>query len=191
MPPPQIAITMGDPAGVGPELCLRLLAAKEIHEICTPVIFGDAQVLRECAAATGLPTPKCVIAEAQWVSEKDTLCEPAVLDLAAFDRVGFQPGVISAATGAAAFHYVEKSIDAALSRDVAAVTTAPLNKEAMHAAGIRFPGHTEIFAERTHASRACMFQYSEEVRASFVTVHLGITRCRVCSRSSAFSTSSS
>jgi 4-hydroxythreonine-4-phosphate dehydrogenase len=170
---PRIAITMGDPAGVGPELCLRLLAAEDIRAICIPVVFGDAQILRDCAATTGLPSPSRMISEAEWAGGKETISGPSVLDLPAFDRVGFQPGVISAATGAAAFHYVEKSIAAALAREVDAVTTAPLNKEAMHAAGIHFPGHTEIFAERTKASRACMFQYSEEVRASFVTVHVG------------------
>jgi 4-phospho-D-threonate 3-dehydrogenase / 4-phospho-D-erythronate 3-dehydrogenase len=89
------------------------------------------------------------------------------------DVEDFTPWVVSARTGAAAYRYVERSIEAALAGQVAGVATAPLNKEALHAAGIRFPGHTEIFAEKTGAARACMFQYSDEVRASFVTVHCG------------------
>ena len=170
---PRIAITMGDPAGVGPELCLRLLSEPGILDLCTPVVFGDARILEQCTAATGLPAPRRSMSEREWTEGKESLREPVVLNLPAFDRAGFQPGKVSAATGAAAFHYVEKSIVAALAGEIAAVTTAPLNKEAMHAAGIDFPGHTEIFASRTHAQRACMFQYSAEVRASFVTVHVG------------------
>jgi 4-hydroxythreonine-4-phosphate dehydrogenase len=170
---PRIAITMGDPAGVGPEVCLHLLANPEISSICTPVIFGDASVLRECARTIGMPAPEKVVEAVDWPATFAALAEPAVLDLRVFDVTGFTPGTVSAATGAAAFHYVEKSISAALSGDVAAVSTGPLNKEALHAAGIRFPGHTEIFAARTNAARACMLQYSEEVRASFVTTHVG------------------
>ncbi len=166
---PRLAITMGDPAGVGPEICLRALASEEMRTICTPVVFGDAAVLEQCAAATGLPGAELIIAESALAS----VGAPAVLDLPTFDCTGFTPGVVSAATGAAAYHYVEKSIAVALAGYVVGVTTAPLNKEALHAAGIHFPGHTEIFAARTKASRACMFQYSEEVRASFVTVHVG------------------
>src|SRR5439155_16039296 len=82
-------------------------------------------------------------------------------------------GKISAATGRAAFTYVDRAIDAALADQVAAVSTAPLNKEALHAAGINFPGHTEIFAARTNAPRSCMMQYSDEITCTFVTVHVG------------------
>ncbi len=170
---PRIAITMGDPAGVGPEICLHLLANKAIHAVCTPIIFGDAGILARCADHLGLAAPKRILSEAEWPELAAAVDEPAVLDVRGFDSEGFMPGVISAATGAAAYRYVEKSIEAALAGQVAAVSTAPLNKEAMHAAGIKFPGHTEIFATKMNAARSCMLQYSEEVRASFVTVHCG------------------
>ena len=173
MPKPLIAITMGDPAGVGPEICLQLLAHEAVRAFATPVVFGDARLLARCARQTGLPAPRRIISEIDWEQTGATLEEPAVLDLFGFDAADFTPGVVSARTGAAAYRYVEKSIEAALARQVAAVATAPLNKEALRAAGISFPGHTEIFAEKTGASRACMFQYSDEVRASFVTVHCG------------------
>jgi 4-phospho-D-threonate 3-dehydrogenase / 4-phospho-D-erythronate 3-dehydrogenase len=89
------------------------------------------------------------------------------------DGESVQAGVVSAATGRAGFTYVERAIEAALAGEVAAVSTAPLNKEAMHAAGIEYPGHTEIFADRTKAPRSCMMQYSEEITCTFVTVHVG------------------
>jgi 4-phospho-D-threonate 3-dehydrogenase / 4-phospho-D-erythronate 3-dehydrogenase len=154
---PLIAITMGDPAGVGPEVCLQLLANAEVREFATPLIFGDLAILRRCAEKTGLPLP-----------------EPSLVrDLTLFDDTDFEPGVVSARTGAAGYGYVLASIEAALAGEIAGVATAPLNKEALRAAGVLYPGHTEIFADKTGAKRSCMFQYSDEVRASFVTVHCG------------------
>ena len=83
------------------------------------------------------------------------------------------PGKVSAACGDAAFRYVIAGIEAGLRGEVDAVCTGPLNKEALHAAGHRFPGHTEIFAARMGAERSCMMQYSEEITCSFVTTHVG------------------
>jgi 4-hydroxythreonine-4-phosphate dehydrogenase len=99
--------------------------------------------------------------------------EPAVWDLGVVRMADFEPGRINAATGRAAFAYVERSIELALSGRVSGVTTGPLSKEALHMAGIRFPGHTEIFTERTGSLRTCMMQYSEEITCTFVTVHVG------------------
>jgi 4-phospho-D-threonate 3-dehydrogenase / 4-phospho-D-erythronate 3-dehydrogenase len=170
---PIIAITMGDPAGVGPEVCLQLLANQEVQEFAIPVVFGDAQILLRCARKTGLPEPRNILSENDWPDACVVMDAPGVLDLPFFDDGDFFPGHVSAKTGAAGYHYVIKSIEAALAGQVAAVATAPLNKEALRAAGILYPGHTEIFADKTGATRACMFQYSDEVRASFVTVHCG------------------
>jgi 4-hydroxythreonine-4-phosphate dehydrogenase len=80
---------------------------------------------------------------------------------------------VSAETGRASFGYIQAAIDAALRGDVAAVATAPINKEAIHAAGINFPGHTEMFAARCESARWCMMQYSPEITCTFVTVHVG------------------
>jgi 4-hydroxythreonine-4-phosphate dehydrogenase len=169
---PVIAITMGDPAGVGPEVCLRALASEEVARICTPVIFGDASVLRACAAKTGLPFDAAVILEKDIAAAT----RPGVCDLGVIAPDAFTPGTISAATGHAAFTYVNRAIDAALAGSIAAITTGPLNKEAMHMAGFHFPGHTEIFASRTNTARSCMMQYSEEITCTFVTVHVGYTQ---------------
>lgn len=173
MSKPLIAVTMGDPAGVGPEVCLQLLANESVRAFATPVIFGDARLLSRCARQTGLPAPKRILSEIEWAEKCAGMDEPCVLDVFGFDAEGFTPGTVSAKTGAAGYRYVEKSIEAALAKQVAAVATAPLNKEALRAAGISHPGHTEIFADKTGAKRACMFHYSDEVRASFVTVHCG------------------
>lgn len=170
---PVIALTMGDPAGVGPEVCLQLLANLEVTAVCSPVIFGSAGILRRVAAATGLPLPATILRPEERALRLASLDGPAILDLGQIDSESVTPGIISAATGAAAYHYVSTSIDAALAHEVAAVATGPLNKEAMHMAGITFPGHTEIFAARTASERWCMMQYSDEITCTFVTVHVG------------------
>lgn len=170
---PLVAVTMGDPAGVGPEVCLQLLDNPEVCDFAIPVVFGDAGILERCSARTGLTAPRRVIERADWDRERGSIGAPAVLDIPGFDDPAFEPGIVSPATGAAGYRYVLESIEAAMGGQVAAVATAPLNKEALRAANVPYPGHTEIFADKTGAERACMFQYSEEVRASFVTVHVG------------------
>ena len=164
---PKIAVTMGDPAGVGPEVCLRLLQDEAIARLCTPIVFGRAAVLEQSAVQCCVAKPGKVVA---GLSEADS---PCVLDIGAIGLDDFTTGAVNAATGRAAFTYIEDAINAALSGQIAAVTTAPINKVALHAADIPFPGHTEIFAAKTHAPRYCMLQYSSEVRAVFVTTHVG------------------
>lgn len=170
---PRIAVTMGDPAGVGPEICLRLLANAELARECVPVVFGDAGVLRRVAEKIGVPFTAPILSETDWPKVARSVMSPSVLDLQCVDASAVAPGKVSAACGAAAFRCVIASIEAGLKGEVDAVSTGPLNKEALHAAGHRYPGHTEIFAERMNAGRSCMMQYSEEITCSFVTVHVG------------------
>jgi 4-hydroxythreonine-4-phosphate dehydrogenase len=164
---------MGDPAGVGPEVCLRALAEPAIQDICVPVVFGDADVLARCAARTGLPAPGKVLSQSEWPTAAGQLDGPAVLDLRLIDADCIVPGTVNADTGRASFGYIQRAIDAALAGEVAAVSTAPINKEAIHDAGVPFPGHTEMFAARTNAERSCMMQFSPELTCTFVTVHVG------------------
>ncbi len=163
---PKIVVTMGDPAGIGPEICLKLLGNTELATQCIVIVFGDRVVMEQAADQCGLPKPKKYI---RGLAEADTSC---VLDIGAIALDQFEIGTVNAATGRAGYAYVENAINAALSGQVAAVTTAPLNKEALHAAEIPYPGHTEIFTALTHAQRSCMLQYSSEVRCVFATTHL-------------------
>jgi 4-phospho-D-threonate 3-dehydrogenase / 4-phospho-D-erythronate 3-dehydrogenase len=166
---PRIALTMGDPAGVGPEICLRALASLAIAEAVQVVVFGDAGVLHQCAQATGLAMPGAVFTELDSLPV-DT---PCVFDQQQIAPDTFAVGKVAAATGLASYHYIDAAISAALAGRVDAVTTAPINKEAFRAAGIRYPGHTEIFAERARSDRWCMMQFSSEITCTFVTVHVG------------------
>ncbi len=174
MPLPRIAVTVGDPAGVGPELCLRLLADPAVAAFCTPVVFGDAALLRRVARHLGWPEPGRGINRNMWGLDWAGVNVPVVLDLALRNAEAVVPGVISAACGKAAFDAFTFAIDEALAGRVDAVATAPLNKESLHAAGFPFPGHTEILAARTHAPRSCMMLTADEITCSLVTVHVGL-----------------
>ena len=164
---PRIAVTTGDPAGIGPEVCLKLLTNPTATETCQPIVFGDRAVLEKAAAECGLPF------HAKVFSSLEEVEGPGILDFGQISAGDYETGTITAATGKAGYRYVTEAIDAALAGKVDAVTTGPLNKEALRMAEIPFPGHTEIFASRTKSERACMLQYSEEIRCVFVTTHVG------------------
>jgi len=170
---PRIAVTMGDPAGIGPEICLRLLAEETATSQCIPVVFGDAAVLNACAEMTGLPAPKRVITKAEWPGAHRQIDSPAVYDLAAITMDDFTPGAINGKTGYASYRYIEEAIRAALAGEIDGISTAPINKEALFMGGVKFPGHTEIFAAKTEAKRACMMLTSDELTCGFVTTHIG------------------
>jgi 4-phospho-D-threonate 3-dehydrogenase / 4-phospho-D-erythronate 3-dehydrogenase len=154
---PRIAITMGDPAGVGPELCLRLLRDERVRAVCAPIIYGDRGVLTRVAEHLNWPPPDAAL----------------VLAHQAIDPAAVTPGDVSAACGRAAYRYVTSAIDAALAGTVDAIATGPLHKEALHAAGVPFPGHTEILAAQTKSERVCMMLTSNAITCALVTVHVG------------------
>ncbi len=168
---PTVAITMGDPAGIGPELCLKALAEPRVLHSCVPVVFGDSRILdrvaRRCGVALSLP----VVPAADWRTSPSAR-EPLIVDCDAVDADDVEPGAISADCGRAAYTYIVDSIRAAVAEEVAAVVTAPIHKKALRLAGVPHPGHTEIFAALTDTQRYCMMLTSDEITVSFVTTHV-------------------
>ncbi|HEY2910500.1 MAG TPA: 4-hydroxythreonine-4-phosphate dehydrogenase PdxA [Gemmataceae bacterium] len=156
---PRIAVTMGDPAGVGPELCLCLLDEPRVREICVPVVFGDIGVLNRVADRLGWPKP-----QASDIRHIETTSDFAAT---------LVPGQVAAQCGAAAYRYFTEAIDEALAGRVDAIATCPINKESLHDAGVPFPGHTEILASRTNADRTCMMLTAPEITCSLATAHVG------------------
>jgi 4-phospho-D-threonate 3-dehydrogenase / 4-phospho-D-erythronate 3-dehydrogenase len=169
---PHIAITMGDPAGIGPELCLRILEDASVLETCMPAIIGDAGVLERVAGMCRLRLPRRIVSLEDWMAAPAP-GEPAIVDCAAIDGGDVTPGLVDAACGRATYAYIEAACRAALDGRAAAVATAPVHKEALHQAGIPYPGHTEIFTALTGSTRSCMMLLSDELIASFVTTHIG------------------
>lgn len=145
---------MGDPAGIGPELCLRLFTGEAPEFDADLTLFGSDKVLSDVALATGLPLAG---------------------DLIDFGPVeALIPGEISSHTGTAAYRYLTDAIDATLAGHFDAIVTGPINKESLSLAGIPFPGHTEILVDRTGAGRHCMMLTSPEITCSLVTTHCPI-----------------
>lgn len=179
MKKPLIGITMGDPAGVGPELCLRVLSESTVLDQCVPVVFGDAGVLRRVAGTCGLPAPDCVVPLKEWTKTADgsTLQgdgRQAVVDCDAVNARDVRPGEIRREYGRAAYTYIETAVNAAMAGHVAAISTAPIHKESLRLAEIPHPGHTEILAALTGAERVCMMMTSEAITVSLATIHIPV-----------------
>jgi len=169
---PILGLTMGDPAGIGPEICLRALSEPAVLAECVPVLFGDAGVLRRLAEK-GFPANVAPVVSLAEFNSSTTPTTPVVVDCAALDVAKIEPGKVSAACGKAAYSYIEQSIRAALAKQIDGVVTAPIHKEALSLAGVKFPGHTEIFTALTGAKRSCMMLYSDKITVSMVTTHIG------------------
>lgn len=169
---PRIGVTAGDPAGIGPELILRLLAEPRAVGQCVPIVFADAGVLARVAHACGLPEPERVVALTEWKNGPGA-DGPMVVDCGAVDASVVRPGRVDAACGHAAYAYIEECTRAVMARRLDAMATGPIHKESLHLAGIPYPGHTEILAALTGATRSCMLLTSEHVSVSFATTHVG------------------
>jgi len=170
---PVLGLTMGDPAGIGPEICLRALSEPSVLAECVPVLFGDADVLKCVAQAAGISAlDGRVISLAELASAK-SIEVPTLVDCATIDVASIEPGKVSAACGQAGYLYIEQAIRAAMSGKISGVVTAPIHKEALRLSGVSHPGHTEIFTALTGAKRSCMMLYSEVLTVSMATTHIG------------------
>ncbi len=169
---PKLAITMGDPAGIGPEIVVRALNHKETYEQCRPLVTGDAEVMRLAVNALGLDME--VNAINQVSDAKFTYGCIDVYDLKCVDMTEFEFGKVSAQCGNAAFVSIRKAIDLAMANEVDGTVTAPLNKEALNLAGHHFDGHTEIYATFTETKKYAMLLADEFLRVIHVSTHVSL-----------------
>lgn len=171
MTPPLIAVTMGDPAGIGPEIIARAFAAPEFHDENRCLVVGDAAMVERAARLLDLPLRVNVIEEPE-----DAAYEPGTVDvLAETDLPEDLPfGKLDARAGDAAFRYVKRAVELANAGRVAAIATAPLNKEAMHLAGHKYPGHTEILARLTGTRDYAMMLVTDELKVIHVSTHVSL-----------------
>jgi 4-hydroxythreonine-4-phosphate dehydrogenase len=141
---PIVAITMGDPAGVGPEVTVKALGREEVWACCRPLVVGDARVLAKAVDLVSAALDLRAIAEASNADFDPAA--PDVLDLGNVDVDVLELGQVSAAAGRAAVDYIEKAVELVQVGQADAITTAPINKAALKAAGVPFIGHTELLA---------------------------------------------
>lgn len=171
---PRIVITMGDPAGIGPEVSLRSLSCAELLSVCQPILLGDRSVLKSVAERCDLEIPGQFLTQSEFESvQENESSDPLLIDFQNVDLDELRPGQISSRTGRASYDYIEQAISWATASRVEGITTGPINKRALQLAGIDFPGHTEIFTQQTGSRSTCMMQYSPEITCSFVTTHVG------------------
>jgi len=167
---------MGDPAGIGPELCLRVLRDRTVLAKCRPVIFADAGVLLRVARRCGLPSPGRTVTVEDWLAGKRTAASAQVVDCRAIESGLIMPGRISAACGSASYRYIEAAVIAALAGRISGIATAPINKKALNLAGIKYAGHTEILAYLTGAKKICMMMASDRIKVSLATIHTAVKK---------------
>lgn len=168
---PLIGITMGDPCGVGPEIVVKSLARGDVHGRARAVVLGDPDRLRQAADLTGSAVR---IREIEHPRDRD----PAAGVVSCL-RVGASTrdlpfGRLYGAGGAAAYAYVAEAVRLAMAGELSAICTAPLNKEALHAAGHRYPGHTEMLAALSGTQEVSMLLTAPRLRVIHVTTHIGL-----------------
>lgn len=171
---PYIAIPMGDPAGIGPEIVVKALNDESIYNSCSPVVIGDKEVLNKalhvCKINMKLNVVDCVESS---IFDKRTI---NVIDLSNIDVETLIPGKIQAQAGKAAFEYIQKAVELAINKKVDALATTPINKESLKAAGIHHIGHTEILADLTHTKDPLTMFEVRNMRVFFLTRHVSLKK---------------
>ena len=171
---PLLGITMGDPAGVGPEITAKALARDDVRAACRPVVIGDRAIME---ATIGLLRSPLRLHAVERVG--DCAFAPGTiecLDLANVDAVALPRAAVSAEAGRAAYAYIEKGVRLCQSGAIDGIVTAPVNKEALAAAGVRHSGHTEILAELSGTKDFAMLLMGRELKVIHVTTHVSLRR---------------
>lgn len=169
---PVLAITMGDPASIGPEIAVKALLQENIHAICRPLLVGDAAVFQQITDVLKLPAKINAVND---VSEaKFEIGTIDVVDLKITDISKLEYGKIDARCGEASFQAVKKAIELALAGEVDGTVTGPINKKSINEAGHHFAGHTEIYAHYTGTKKYAMLLVEDNINVIHVSTHVSL-----------------
>jgi 4-hydroxythreonine-4-phosphate dehydrogenase len=178
---PLIGISMGDPSGIGPEICVKALSDAAIYEICRPVIIGDAGVIKNILQVLSIDMKVNAIKNISDADYSYGTIDVYDLNLVDINKLKF--GEISQMSGEAAFKTVIEMIDLAMKGEIDATVTAPINKESIHKAGHNFSGHTEIYAHYTNTKKYAMLLADENLRVIHATTHVSLRKaCDLCKK---------
>ncbi len=169
---PVLAITMGDPASIGPEIGVKALLQENIHAICRPLLVGDAKVFQQIIDKLQLKAkvnPVNKVADAKFV-----LGTIDVFDLNITDISKLEFGKIDAMCGEASFQAVKKAIELAMAGEVDGTVTGPINKKSINEAGHHFAGHTEIYAQFTGTKKYAMLLVEDHINVIHVSTHVSL-----------------
>src|SRR5436190_6319570 len=166
---PRIGITMGDPAGIGPEVVLKAVAEEEVREVCQPIIIGDAQLLAHHARTLDLQCGYEIVRRDERLP--DQTAEPVNFHL---DNIQghIEPGIESGVAGKAAGGYIEAAVELCAAGSVDAIATAPINKRSLFLGGYSFPGHTEFLAHLTGTEEFAMAFVAANLRIVLISTHV-------------------
>jgi 4-phospho-D-threonate 3-dehydrogenase / 4-phospho-D-erythronate 3-dehydrogenase len=174
---PILGITIGDPAGIGPEITLKALQEKELYEISRPLVIGSRKVLERTAEQMGQAVSLHTVQHPE--EGLYTYGTVDVLDVDNVDVTALQMGVVQAECGKASFEYIKQATEMALRQEIDAIVTAPINKEALKAGNVPYIGHTEMLADLTKAEREMTMFSIENVKIFFLTRHVSLAEaCR-------------
>ncbi|MBO1511816.1 4-hydroxythreonine-4-phosphate dehydrogenase PdxA [Metabacillus bambusae] len=170
---PIVGITMGDAAGVGPEIILKSLAKEEMYEISRPLVIGDSKILERAKSFVNseLKVESVNAENLDYLAYEYGTVYCLDLNLLSEELT---VGQVSPEAGHAAFKYLETAIELAKQQKISAICTAPLNKEALHKGGHKYPGHTEILADLTGTQDFSMMLSAPNLKVIHVTTHVGI-----------------
>ncbi len=169
---PLLAVTMGDPAGIGPEVVAKALALSGVRRLCRPLVVGSVSVMERTIKALRLPLKVVPVSEGAIPGARPR--EVLVLDPLDRPLGRFKVGVAAAATGAASVAFITTAVRCAEQGLVDAMVTAPINKEAMHLGGYAYPGHTELLAALTKSAEVGMMILGGPLKIMFVTTHVAL-----------------
>ena len=170
---PVLAITVGDPGGVGPEIAVKALAVKRVYEICCPLVIGTRALLENALNFSGLPGFQVrAVNEPQEGRYEHGVMD--VLDLENFPLSELKHKTVTAAQGRASVEYVIRAIELALAGKVDGTVTGPINKAAINSAGFHYSGHTEIYADKTGTRDYTMMLADGSFRVSHVSTHVSL-----------------
>lgn len=172
---PVIAVTIGDPAGIGPEIVLDSLTSKEIYDRSIPIVIGSVNLLRRCAKEVGIEG--IVINPINEPSEAcGTVGQVDVIDVPVDGMDELKPGLVQVEGGLASDAYIRKACALALEGKIDAISTAPINKESLRAAGIEGIGHTEMLAQYLDADNPLTLFVTENMRIFFLSRHFSLRK---------------
>ncbi|MBS6519459.1 MAG: 4-hydroxythreonine-4-phosphate dehydrogenase PdxA [Clostridiales bacterium] len=167
-----IAIPIGDPAGVGPEIVAKSVASKEVFEVANCIIVGDKTIMENAIKITGTNLEIHVIETSEEGDFREGVLN--LIDMGNIDMTKFEFGKVNGMCGKAAYEYIEKCIEFANAGKVDAVATTPINKESLRAGGINFIGHTEIFGALTGTEDPLTMFETNGMRVFFLTRHVSL-----------------
>ncbi len=169
---PVTAITMGDPVGIGPEICVDTMLSKEIADVCRPFVIGSQRVMEKAAECKGKELKFNKISDPSEAKFEFGVCD--IMETGDYDTDSLEWGKVQKLAGQMSVDFINKSIELGMAGKIDAVSTAPINKQAIKLVGVKEPGHTEMYQVATNSRYALTMFSCHKLRVFFVSRHMSL-----------------